>query len=241
MKMLFLLSIAALQLSAQVYPRWFLYQDQVHCPLNVVYVMRAPSLYKDSAVALAFRTGCDLLAKYTNVSVKGGQAFWTTEAGVSSMGASYSEEYDSTLTDRYQSTLKVIDSYIDKQKTIVLSGDSSSCGMNDTLKERLSVERIKQPKWVEELPDDRSFYYGVGSSEEYYYESSSWQRAEHNALMSLARTSHSTVMSLQKKNAVESQDIFNEDVDVQLKNVQIIARWRDVKKKVFYVLAKTKR
>jgi hypothetical protein len=226
---------------AQEYPRWFLSQDQVQCQRKIVSVMRAPSLHRDSAVALAFRVSCDLLAKYTKVSVKGGQAFWTTEAGVSSMGASYTEEYDSSLNDIYQSTLKVLDTFIDKQKTIVLAGDSSSCAMNDLLRERVSVGKIKQPEWVEKLPDDKRYYYGVGSSEEYFYESSSWQRAEHNAFMSLARTGHSTVQSLQKKNVIESQDVFNEDVDVTLQNVEIVARWRDVKKKVFYVMAKTNR
>ena len=54
-------------------------------------------------------------------------------------------------------------------------------------------------------------------------------------------TSHSTVQSMQKKNTIESQDVFNVDVDVELQNVEIVARWRDVKKKVFYVLAKVKR
>jgi hypothetical protein len=59
--------------------------------------------------------------------------------------------------------------------------------------------------------------------------------------MSLVRTAHSTVQSMQKKNMIESQDVFNEDVDVELQNVEIVARWRDITKKVFYVLAKTKR
>ncbi len=241
MRTLTLLLLLAGIAGAQEYPRWFLFQDQVQCKRKIVSVMRPPSLHRDSAVALAFRVGCDLLAKYTNVSVKGGQAFWTTEAGVSSMGASYTEVYDSSLNDLYQSTLKVLDTFIDKQKTIVLAGDSSSCTLNDQLKERFSVGKIKQPEWVEKLPDDTRCYYGVGSSEEYFYEPSSWQRAEHNAFMSLARTARSTVQSLQKKSVTESQDLFNEDVDVTLQNVEIIARWRDVKKKVFYVLARTQR
>jgi hypothetical protein len=241
MKSFVLLTLVSLSVCAQEYPRWFLFQDQMKCPKTIVSVMRAPSLYKDSAIALAFRTGCDLLAKYSSVHVKGGQAFWTTEAGVSSMGANYSETYDSSLTDLYETTLKVLDTFVDKQKTIVLAGDSSSCPMNDILRERLSVKKIKQPDWVEKLPEDNTYYFGVGTSEEYYYESSSWQRAEHNAFMSLARTTHSTVVSLQKKNAIESQDIFNEDVDVELHNVEIKERWRDLKNKVFYVLARTKK
>ncbi|MFA6440319.1 MAG: LPP20 family lipoprotein, partial [Bacteriovoracaceae bacterium] len=187
------------------------------------------------------RTGCDQLAKYTAVKVRGGQAFWTTEAGVHSMGAQYTELYDSWLTDRYQSSLKVIDAFVDLQKTIVLSGDPLSCTPDEDTKKIVSVAQIAQPDWVEKLPNDQQYYFGVGTSEEYYYESSSWQRAEHNAFMALVRTSHSTVVSLQKKSIVESQDLFNEDVDVLLKNVEIVSRWRDIQKKVFYVLARTKR
>ncbi|MFA6456976.1 MAG: LPP20 family lipoprotein [Bacteroidota bacterium] len=225
---------------AQEYPRWFLQQDQLPCRPNVVMVMRAPSLYKDSAVALAFRTGCELLAKYTNVRISGGQTFWTTEAGVHSMGAHYTEVFDSSLTDQFQSSLKIIAAFVDKNKTIVLAGDSSACVLNDELQSSVRMETLPQPGWVEKLPVVTGYYYGVGSSEEYFYEVSSWQRAEQNAFMSLARTTHSKVVSLQKKSAIESQDLFNEDVDVQLKNVEIIARWKDLQKKIFYVLARTK-
>ncbi len=227
---------------AQEYPYWFLYQDQVNCSKKIVTIMNAPTFYRDSAIGFAFRMGCGLLAKYTNVKISGGQAFWTTEAGVHSMGSHYvEEEYDSSLTYYYQEKLKVLDYFIDKQKLIVLSGDSLRCLLRDEVKEKIPIVTVKQPKWVEELPNDNGYFYGVGSSEEYYYETSSWDRAEHNAFMSLARTAHSNVRSMQKKNMIESQDVFNEDVDVELQNIEIAARWHDVKKKVFYVLAKTKR
>jgi hypothetical protein len=241
MKSLLLIVTVVFTTYAQQYPRWFIEQDRIPCGTKIVSVMRAPSLYKDSAVALAFRTGCDLLAKYTAVNVRGGQAFWTTEAGVHSMGAHYVELYDSSLIDHYQSALKVIDAFVDKQKTIILAGDTAACGLDDDLRELIPITAVPRPAWVETLPNDNRYYYGVGTSEEYYYEPSSWQRAEHNAFMSLARSTRSTVVSLQKKNAVESHDLFNEDVDVQLKNVEITARWRDVQQKVFYVLARSKK
>lgn len=241
MKLLAALLLVALTASAQTYPRWFLFQDQVPCARSVVIVQRAPSMYKDSAIALAFRTGCDLLAKYNTVVIKGGQAFWATEDGVHSMGAQYTETYDEDLGDFFKSKLKVLDAFVDDQKTIVLSGDSGACGMSDQLREKFDVRSIKRPEWVDGLPNTKGFYFNVGTSEEYYYESSSWQRAEHNALMGLARSIRSKVVSMQKKNQIEGQDVFNEDLDVELKNVQIAARWRDVKNKVFYVLAKVKR
>jgi hypothetical protein len=236
----FLISVAVIA-NAQQYPRWFLDQQQVRCGTKIVSVMRAPSLYKDSAVSLAFRVGCDLLAKYTSVSIRGGQTFWNTEDGAHSMGAEYTEQYDSSLADRFQSALKILDSFVDKQKTIVLAGDSAACRLDDAAKMRVAVSAVPQPEWAEKLPDDPRYIFGVGTSEEYYYESSSWQRAEHNALMAVARSSRSTVKSLQKKNAVESQDLYNEDIDVRLRSVEIVARWRDIKKKVFYVLARAAR
>lgn len=239
MRSFILLFLFVLTAEAQLYPRWFLQQDQVHCRRNVVAVMKAPSLYADSAVALAFRTGCDLLAKYTNVNIKGGQAFWTTEAGVHSMGAQYTEVYDIELGDFFQSKLKVIDSFYDTKKTIVLTGDSASCLLDESLRERVNIALVPRPQWVEELPSEQKALFGVGTSEEYYYESSSWQRAEHNAVMALARSTRSSLVSMQKRNSIESQDLFNEDVDVDLQNVRIVARWRDVKNKVFYVLART--
>lgn len=239
MRSFILLFLFVLTAEAQLYPRWFLQQDQVHCRRNVVAVMKAPSLYADSAIALAFRTGCDLLAKYTNVNIKGGQAFWTTEAGVHSMGAQYTEVYDIELGDFFQSKLKVIDSFYDTKKTIVLTGDSASCLLDESLRERVNIASVPRPQWVEELPSEQKALFGVGTSEEYYYESSSWQRAEHNAVMALARSTRSSLVSMQKRNSIESQDLFNEDVDVDLQNVRIVARWRDVKNKVFYVLART--
>lgn len=241
MKLLSLLFIVASAASAQQYPQWFLSQGKVRCASKVVMITRAPSLYNDTAIALAFRAGCNLLAKYTNIRVSGGQAFWTTEAGVHSMGSRYTEAYDTSLSALYQSTLKVIASFIDKNKAIVLTGDSSSCTLSDDLKKNIPIEKIPQPKWVEEIPSNTMYYYGVGTSESYYYESSSWERAEHNAFMALARTLHSSVISLQKNTSIESQEVFNEDIDVELQNIEIVARWRDLKKKVFYVLAKIKR
>ncbi len=226
---------------AQVYPNWFLNQEQVGCKTKIVSVISPPTFYQDSAINFAFRKSCNLLAKYTDVKVIGGQAFWTTEAGVHSMGAHYEEEYDSSLAERFQEKLTVIDFFVDKQKLIVLAGDTSLCMIDEKVKETISVANLQQPKWVEEPPNDNRFFYGVGTSEEYYYEPSSWERAEHNAFMALARTARSTVQSMQKKNVAESQDVFNEDVDVELRNIEITARWRDVKKKVFYVLAKVQR
>ena len=59
--------------------------------------------------------------------------------------------------------------------------------------------------------------------------------------MALARSTKVKMQSLQKLDAKEGQDIRNEEIDVYLHNVEIIARWKDVKKKIYYVLARMKK
>ncbi len=232
----FLLMITAAE--AQVYPKWFLFPDRIPCPSAAIKISRAPSLYRDTAIAVTFRAACDLAARYAHMTINGGQAFWTTEAGVHSMGSQYTEQYDIAHGEYLKTVLAVVESFVDKQKTIVMAGDSAGCAVPEELRAVVPVSSVPQPKWVEELPVHQSYHYGVGTSEEYYYESSSWERAENNAVMSVARSRHTTVMSLQKSTAVETQDVFNEEMNVELKNVRIVGRWRDVKKKVFYVLAR---
>ncbi len=237
----FIISLIAVQLlMAQDYPRWFLFPRDVHCVNSITIITQPPTYYRDSAISHGFRLGCDLLARYTMMQISGGQTFWATEAGIHSMGARYEQNYDTALTDFYQSSLKVIDSYIDKQKTVVLVGDAN-CTIDENTRVMIRLDKIKQPRWVEQLPEDHQYAYAVGFSEEFYYEISSWQTAEKNAYMALARSMHVKMQSMQKKDAIEAQDIRNEEINVTLTNVEILERWKDTKKKAFYTLARMKK
>lgn len=233
----FLLSNAS---HSQQYPKWFLFPGEMKCSPRITVITSPPTYYRDSAIAQGFRMGCDLLARYTFMQLSGGQTFWATEAGISSMGAKYEQHYDTSLVGVYLSSLKVLQSYVDKEKTLVLVGDSS-CSVNEELNSLISLASLKQPAWVEELPIDRSYQYGVGFSEQFYYDISSWQWAEKNAYMAIARSIQVKMQSLQKLNSFEGHDIRNEEINVTLRNVEIVARWKDMKKKIFYVLARMRK
>lgn len=239
-KIFFILTLASATVYPQQYPHWFLYQSEVSCKPTIVSIVGASTFYRDSAIAQGFRTGCDLLAKYSNVEIAGGQGFIATESGTFAMGADYAERYDSSLSQHFAASLKVLDTYTDKQKTIVLAGDPS-CSLLPSFTEKIAVENITQPQWVEELPKSREYNFGVGLSQEYFTEISSWQTAERNAFLSLARSMQIKLQGLQKRNQFEHSDVRNEDLDVRLQNVEIVARWRDTKRKIFYVLARAKR
>lgn len=222
---------------AQEYPRWFLYPGETGCRSAVTVIAPAPTYYRDSAVAFAFRMGCDLAARYDALHIVGGQAFWMTEAGAHSMGASFEQRYDTALTERNLSVMKVIATDIDRNRTLVLAGEEG-CTVDSLSGARVSVARIRQPKWVEEGMRDGRYHYGVGFSQEFFYDASSWQTAEKNAVMALARSVRTSVKSMQKRDALEAQDVQDEQIDVTLRNITIVARWKDVKKKVYYVLAR---
>jgi hypothetical protein len=236
----FFLIFSSSFLYSQTYPRWFLYPGEVKCSRSVTVITHPPTYYRDSAIAHGFRLGCDLMARYTNMQVIGGQAFWATEAGVHSMGAKYEQQYDTSLAIFYMMSKSVLDSYIDREKTLVLVGDST-CGVGEALSARMEVMRIKQPKWVEDLPIDPRYHYGVGFSEEFYYDASSWQTAEKNAVMALARSIQITMKSMQKMDEKEAQDIRDEELNVYLQNVEVVARWKDFKKKIYYVLTRMRK
>jgi hypothetical protein len=227
-------------LKAQYYPRWFLFPGDVQCQPAITIITQPPTFYRDSAIAEGFRMGCDLQARYAMMQISGGQAFWATEAGVHSMGAHYEVRYDTTMADFYRRRLTIRNAYVDKQKTLVFISDSN-CLLDDKSLAKVRLDQIKQPGWVERLPDDGRYHYAVGASEEFYYETSSWQTAEKNASMALARSLHVTMQSLQKSTVIETQDIRNEEINVTLLNVEVVERWKDEKKKVYYVLIRMKK
>jgi len=234
-----ILSSFLISVQAQQYPYWFIYQDHVKCTSQIATSINDPTYYPASAINSAFQSGCQDLARYSRIKISGEQTFWITEIGAYLMDARYYQEYDSSSIEYYLSKFKVVDSYTDKQKVLVLIADSSIDLINDEFRTILNIQTLNKPDWIESLPSDNQFYYSVGESEEYSYESSSWKKAEQNALLSLAKSINAIIRSLQKRNSSEYQDILNEKIHVIIKNARIVARWRDVKDKVFYVLIKS--
>jgi hypothetical protein len=221
---------------SQTYPRWFLSQGDVQCDDAAVGYAR-PSIYKDSSIAQAFRFACDVYAITRQATIRGEEGFWATEKGTVWMGASYDESYDSTLAEGAAGRFVVVDAYTDRAKTIVLAGDSS-CLRSSSLRERFGISRTTDPRRIEEAPQDAGYLYAVGADPEYFHEASSWNSAEQRSRLSLARQLRLKIRSLQKLDAGQGQDLRSEEISVTLRNVRVVARWRDVRKKVFYVLTR---
>ena len=219
---------------AQVYPRWFLYQGEIRSPrIGVGFVQ--PALRPDSAARYAFRLGCTEYAMHNYCSVVGGETFWATEGGTAWMGSDITVRYDTSLAERVQREFRILDAYHDKKKTITLAGDSA-VELDNAMRANIPVASIRMPVWVETLPSTPKTVFAVGAAQEYFYETSSWELAERIARLALARQIGTQVAGRQKLDEREGEDLRHDEFAAELRDIRVIARWRDLKKKIFYVL-----
>ncbi len=235
----FLLVSVSNILVAQTYPAWFLNPEKIPCTDALTMIIRS-SVYPQSAMQTAFVEGCFTLARYKNSQISGGQAFWSTESGIFEMGSNYAIDFDSSLAERYFERLKITDSFTDNTKIVLLIADSA-CKFGDELFEKKNIKNIPEPKWIEQMPNEKGYIYAVGLSQEYVYEVSSWNSAERNGFLDLARQQKISLKSVQKHDVNEQHDLRNEDVNAQLTDVKVISRYRDLKRKIFYVLMRMKK
>lgn len=219
---------------AQVYKAWFLNPLDYGCGNTVIgYANR--SYYGDtSAIKNAFLNACENYLRQQQVYFHGGQAFWTTEAGTYWMGNDFIEEVDTSFIYYTVSKLKIIDTLIAPDFVAVLAGDKSCT--EETVHEFEDINALKAPSWINNIPDDKTYYYAVGLAPGYYHEKSSWEEAEKAARRNMASNAGSKIKALEKKTEGEYQEIKNEDVAVILRNCEITARWKDLRNSVFYVL-----
>jgi hypothetical protein len=220
-------------LVAQSYPGWFLRQEGMKCPMTAV-GYAVPSFYRDSSIAQATRNAAENVGRQTATHVQGGQVFWATEGGTYLMGADFREQYDTGASKSALSSLVPVDTFVTSSIALVLLSDSG-CQVDRRILGRLADE-VEGPAWTETLPLDAKYTYAVGVAPEYYYEVSSWLEAERSARRNLARSVVTEIKSLQKLSAREGQELRSEELSVSLHHIEAVARWRDMEKKIFYVL-----
>lgn len=223
---------------AQNYPRWFINQLEVDCAKTAV-GLALPSFFPDSSVARALRNGYENYVRQSATQITGGQTFWSTEAGTYWMGSTFEEQFDATAVSRHAASLTPLDTLMSGNLVAVLLAQSN-CRLEDSLRQVRALKSLFAPTWIEELPQDRNFYYTMGVAPGYFYEMSSWNEAEQIARLNLARSVYVDIKALQKMGA-QVQEVRNEEVAVVLQNIQVVSRWRDVEKKVFYVLMRMKK
>ncbi len=235
MKSLSLLLISAAVCFGQQYPRWFLDPEALSCG-SVAVGFSLSYFHTSSSDSIAFADACMNLSRLHYTELTGGEAYWTTEAGVYWMGNNFKEKTDSTYLRDMLSRAERLDSCTSGQMTIMLAADDG-CRIPDSLRSLVECPEA-QPDWVENIPQIPGYIYAEGVAPQYFYESSSWETAEERAMFNLARSVKLSVEALQKMNGSSGQEIRNEEISVALKDVRVARRWRDAVRGLCYVLVR---
>jgi len=223
-------------IQGQIYPYWFINQGEINC-CNYSVGLAKLGYYVDSAFINAKREAILNYIRYSETKISGGQAFWNTEAGKYFLSNRYREEIDTNKYFALKSEFKTIDSVICKDFVAVLIS-KDDCNDNIILK-RINIDEIK-PDWVINFPNDQNYYYDIGCSQYYFYELSSWLTAEKQARFGIAKQLGINIKSLQKVDELEGQEIQNDEYSVNIKNMEVVSRYKDNINKIFYVLLRAK-
>ncbi len=221
----------------QAYPRWFLNPVELDFGLTACGYAQ-DFYYKRSSDSVAFVNGCENIARDHYVKIEGGEAYWATEAGLYWMGNNITEVIDSSYLQQALSRFKKLCSYSSRSMTIVLVSASNDL-VSSAMRKPVTCPRAR-PAWVDTLPQGGKYIYAEGVAPEFFYESSSWQSAEKRARFNLARDMKITVQSLTKQNPTSGEDIRNDIVSAELRDIEVVHRWRDTKNGLYYVLIRIK-
>lgn len=222
---------ASMSSYAQVYPRWFLE------PANLSGTAAGYTqnfAYQSSSDSAAFLKGCENLARQHYTKFQGGEAYWETEAGVCWMGDNFAEKIDSAFLKNILSRGSKIAACSTKTMTYVLVSDNNLT-IPDSMRSVVKCSR-KTPAWVETIPHGNGSVYGLGVAPQFFYESSSWESAEKRARFNLARNKRVTLKTMQKVGDRSGQEIRNEIVSEVLHDIEVVYRWRDAGRGLYYVL-----
>lgn len=233
MRILIFFFTTAVGCLAQDYPRWFLEPVNLECA-NVSAGCSRPFLRRESSDSAAYLKACENLAFGHRFEFCGGEAFWHTEAGVFWMGNNFRESTDSVYLRDIVSRAIRLDSYHSDRICIVLAS-AAACPLPDSM---LSVVKCigKMPGWVETIPQDQDYVYAEGVAREYFYESSSWEEAERRARFNLARSIRVSMRAMQKADGASGQEVRDEEVMARLTGAEVVYRWRDVRRSLYFVL-----
>ncbi len=220
-------------LPENVYPAWFLEPPPGRTDLAVGYSdVRA---YLDSAIASATREAAVNYVRNRQVRVAGEQGLATLAAGTLTVGSTIKESYDAGAAAQLSASLKAID-YFQRGGAVTLMASTDSNATVQNLR-RVDVSKIPKPSWTTTTPEKARYLYNSGLCPVYYNENNSWREAERRGRINLALTLYTKVKFLGKK--VDNsyfREFQVEETNATLLGVEVVARWKDVRNQICYVL-----
>ena len=220
-------------LQAQNYPDWFLNPTLIHCTQSVSGIAEK-SYLSDSAVNYAISNGLKQQNIDNCIEVQAETAFWGTEAGKYCLWRNYEETPCNKTIGNIDYRNKTKKVFTNENLVFVLLIDSM-CELPESSVRSVDVKKVSNPQWIERIPESSTYWYAVGIAPKYYYETSSWSQAEQEARKSLAFSKGISIKDVTKvSGSGESKQIL--EVNVELRNIEVVARWRNIKNDLFYCL-----
>lgn len=208
------------------YPQWFITSRNAVTGYGPIYFS------KESSAEVATQKAIDNFMKLSHCYVLGTQTYIQSAKGLDLVYDSLfihvedSPEEEDFLKNRFAHA----DTFATDNMTIVVHSDASL----KNLKEILSFpeERV----WVNTPPQDKNYLYSIGSCNRIFSEHKAWDSAENNAILNLARkiSLNNAVETLVSENRLISK--FDENVNIELRNLEVVERWKDPKTNTYYVL-----
>jgi hypothetical protein len=208
------------------YPKWFITPNNAVIGYGPVYYI------KESGAKEATKKAVDNFVKLSHCYVLGTQTYIQSVKGLDLV-------YDSLF-------IHVEDSPADEktlQKHFAHADTFATDNMVIVIYSRTSLEALKDIllfsndcEWIGTPPQDKEYIYAIGSCNQIFSEHKAWDSAENNAILNLARkiSLNNAVEVLVNEDTLMSK--FNENVNVELKKIEVVERWKDQKTNSYYVL-----
>ena len=208
------------------YPKWFINPQNAVTGYGPVYFFEGSSTKEATGHAI------DNFVKLSHCYVLGTQTYIQSIKGLDLVYDSLFIHVEESPSD--EKTLQKHFAHADTFSTENMMIIIHSHAPLDALKELQTFS--KKCKWISTPPQDKEYIYAIGSCNRIFNEHKAWDSAENNAILNLARkiSLNNTAEILINEDKLMSK--FNENVNVELHNIEVIERWKDQKTKSYYVL-----
>lgn len=208
------------------YPKWFITPNNAVIGYGPVYYI------KESGAKEATKSAIDNFVKLSHCYVLGTQTYIESIKGLDLV-------YDSLF-------IHVEDSPADEktlQNQFAHADTFATDNMVIVIYSRTSLESLKDLilfsddcDWISTPPQDKENIYAIGSCNQIFNEHKAWDSAENNAILNLARkiALDNAVEVLVNEEKLMSK--FDEKVNVELRDIEVVERWKDQKTNSYYVL-----
>ncbi|HEY6951845.1 MAG TPA: hypothetical protein VI758_05525 [Bacteroidota bacterium] len=227
------LQVSRKTLPENIYPSWFFEPPAGRIIATVGY--SDEHAYVDSAIKAAIREAAWNYVKNERVRIAGAQGLATLAAGTITVGSTIKEYVDVDEAGKLTPAMKALD-YFQRGGSVTVLASTDSMIPFQSLK-RIDATKVPKPGWTTMIPDNTGFIYNVGLAPLYYNENNSWREAERKARINIALTLYTKVKFLGKKSDnTYFREFQVEETNVTLRRTEIVARWKDVKNQICYVL-----